>query len=66
MISKSPRSLPVACVILCILVRSSIVCCVFIKSDKAKPVGEEVKGVGVMQDEESMLKEIESSHTLAG
>ena len=28
--------------------------------------GEEVKGVGVMKDEEVKLEEIESSHTLGG
>ena len=37
--------------------------CVFIITDKAKLVGEEVKGVGVMKDEELKLGEIESSHT---
>ena len=29
-------------------------------------MGEEVKGVGVMKDEELKLEEIESSHTLGG
>jgi hypothetical protein len=38
----------------------------FIITDKAKPVGEEVKGVGVMKDEEIKLEEIESSLTLGG
>ncbi len=33
---------------------------VFIITDKAKLVGEEVKGVGVMKDEELKLEEIES------
>jgi hypothetical protein len=37
---------------------------VFIITDKAKLVGEEVKGVGVMKDEEIKLKDIEDSHTL--
>ena len=37
---------------------------VFIITDKAKIVGEEVKGVGVMKDEELKLEEIEASHTL--
>ena len=40
--------------------------CVFIITDKAKLVGEEVKGVGVMKDEELKLEEIEASHTLGG
>ncbi len=31
-----------------------------------KRVGEEVKGVGVIKDEELMLEEIEASHTLGG
>ena len=31
-----------------------------------KLVGEEVKGVGVMKDEELNLEEIETSHTLGG
>jgi hypothetical protein len=39
---------------------------VFIITDKAKLVGEEVKGVGVMKDEELKLVEIEVSHTLGG
>jgi hypothetical protein len=41
---------------------------VFIITDKAKLeiVGEEVKGVGVMKDEEIKLEEIEASHTLGG
>ncbi len=39
---------------------------VFIITDKAKLVGEEVKGVGVMKDEEVKLEEIEVSHTLGG
>ncbi len=38
----------------------------FIITDKVKLVGEEVKGVGVMKDEELKLEEIESSHTLGG
>ena len=37
---------------------------VFILTDKAKLVGEEVKGVGVKKDEELKLEEIEASHTL--
>jgi hypothetical protein len=37
---------------------------VFIITDKAKVVGEEAKGVGVMKDEELRLEEIEVSHTL--
>ena len=37
---------------------------VFIITDKVKLVGEEVKGVGVMKDEEMKLEEIEASHTL--
>jgi hypothetical protein len=40
--------------------------CVFIMTDKAKLVGEEVKGVGVMKDEELKLEEIEASLTLGG
>ncbi len=40
--------------------------CVFIIPDKAKLVGEEAKGVGVMKDEELNLEEIEASHTLGG
>ena len=40
--------------------------CVFIITDKAKLVGEEVKGVGDMKDEELKFEEIESSHTLGG
>ncbi len=39
---------------------------VFIITDKAKLVGEEVKGVGVMKDEELKFEEIEASHTLGG
>ncbi len=39
---------------------------VFIITDKVKLVGEEVKGVGVMKDEELKLEEIEVSHTLGG
>jgi hypothetical protein len=39
---------------------------VFIITDKTKLVGEEVKGVGVMKDEELKVEEIESSHTLGG
>ena len=38
----------------------------FIITDKAKLVGEEVKGVGVMKDEELKLEEIEASLTLGG
>ena len=38
----------------------------FIITDKAKLVGEKVKGVGVMKDEELKLEEIEVSHTLGG
>ena len=34
----------------------------FIITDKAKLVGEEVKGVGVMKDEELKFEEIEDSH----
>ena len=34
------------------------VSCVFIITDKAKVVGEEVQGVGVMKDEEIKLQEI--------
>ena len=34
------------------------VCCVFIITDKAKLVGEEAQGVGVMKDEEIKLEEI--------
>jgi hypothetical protein len=40
--------------------------CVFIITDKAKLVGEEGKGVGVMKDEVIKLEEIEASHTLGG
>ena len=40
--------------------------CVFIITDKAKLVGEEVKGVGVIKDEEVRIEEIEVSHTLGG
>jgi hypothetical protein len=39
---------------------------VFIITDKAKLVGEEAKGVGVMKDEELKIEEIEASHTLGG
>ena len=39
---------------------------VFIITDKAKLVGEEAKGVGVMKDEEIKLEEIEASRTLGG
>ena len=39
---------------------------VFIMTDKVNLVGEEVKGVGVMKDEELKLEEIEASHTLGG
>jgi hypothetical protein len=35
-------------------------------TDKAKLVGEETKGVGVMKDEEIKFEEIETSHTLCG
>ena len=38
----------------------------FIITDKTKLLGEEVKGVGVMKDEELNLEEIEASHTLGG
>ena len=41
----------------------------FIITDKEKAsrlVGEEVKGVGDMKDEETKLEEIEASHTLGG
>jgi hypothetical protein len=38
----------------------------FIITDKANLVGEEVKGVGVMKDEDLKLEEIEVSHTLGG
>ena len=38
----------------------------FIITDKAKLVGEEVKGVGVMKDEEIKIDEIEVSLTLGG
>ncbi len=40
--------------------------CVFIITDKAKLVVEEVKGVGVLKDEEIKIEEIEASHTLGG
>jgi hypothetical protein len=40
--------------------------CVLIIWDKANLVGEEVKSVGVMTDEEIKLEEIEDSHTLGG
>jgi hypothetical protein len=39
---------------------------VFIVTDKAKLVGEEAKGVGVMKDEDLKLEEIEASLTLCG
>ena len=39
---------------------------VFIITDKVKLVGEEVKGVGVMKDEELQFEEIETSLTLGG
>jgi hypothetical protein len=39
---------------------------VYIITDKRKIVGEEVKGVGVMKDEDLKLEEIESSHTPGG
>ncbi len=39
---------------------------VYIIMDKRKIVGEEVKGVGVMKDEDLKLEEIESSHTPGG
>ena len=38
----------------------------FTVTDKTKLVGKEVKGVGVMKDEELNLEEIEVSHTLGG
>ena len=38
----------------------------FIVTDKVKLVGEEVKGVGVVKDEELKFQEIEVSHTLGG
>ncbi len=38
----------------------------FIITDKAKLVGEEAKGVGVMKDEELKVEEIEVSLTLGG
>ena len=38
----------------------------FIITDKAKLVGEETKGVGVMKDEDLKVEEIEVSHTLGG
>jgi hypothetical protein len=37
---------------------------VFIITDNRKPVGEEVKGVGVMKDEDLKFEEIEVSLTL--
>ncbi len=40
--------------------------CVFIITDKAKLVGEEAKGVGVMKDEELKFEESEASLTLGG
>ena len=46
--------------------RCQITVGVFIITDKRKIVGEEVKGVGVMKDEELNLEEIEVSHTLGG
>ena len=53
---------------MCIAVRRDLAktlqMCVFIITDKAKLVGEEVKGVGVMKDEDLELEEIEVSHTL--
>ena len=39
---------------------------VFSIMDKVKTSGEEVKGVGVIKDEETKLQEIEPSHTLGG
>ncbi len=39
---------------------------VFIITDKAKVVGEETRGVGVMKDEDLKIEEIEASHTLGG
>ena len=40
--------------------------CVIIITDQAKVSRKEVKGVGVMKDEELKLEEIETSHTLGG
>ena len=40
--------------------------CVFIITDKEKIGGEEVKGVGVMKEEELKIEEIEASHTQGG
>jgi hypothetical protein len=39
---------------------------VFIITDKENLVGDEVKGVGVMKDEDLKVEEIEVSHTLGG
>jgi hypothetical protein len=39
---------------------------VFTITDKAKLLGEEAKGVGVLKDEEIKFEEIEVSHTLGG
>ncbi len=39
---------------------------VFIITDKENLVGEDVKGVGVMKDEDLKVEEIEVSHTLGG
>ncbi len=47
----------------CLLRRNKFV---FIITDKTKLLGEEVKGVGVMKDEDLELEEIEVSHTLGG
>ena len=49
-----------------LFVKVHVTMCVFIITDKAKLVGEEVKGVGVMKDEKRKLEEIEVSHTLGG
>ena len=49
-------------ILLCFQIRYQRV--FIIITDKAKLVGEEAKGVGVMKDEEIKLEEIESSHTL--
>ncbi len=46
-------------------VQLKIVCVYSSITDKTK-VGEEVKGVGVMKDEELKFEEIEVSHTLGG
>ena len=40
-------------------------CVVYLKRIKRKIVGGEVKGVGVMKDEDLKLEEIEVSHTLS-